>query len=47
VAALSDIVLHGYFPELAMTPRFMLLFHVMSMLMYVFLLMQLAKHRTA
>jgi hypothetical protein len=47
IAALSDIVLHGYFPELAMTPRFMLIFHVGSMLMYVFLVLQLAKHRSA
>ena len=47
VAALFDIVLHGYFPELAMTPRFMLVFHVGSMLMYVFLVMQLSKHRSA
>lgn len=47
IAALSDIVLHGYFPELAMTPRFMLIFHVGSMLMYVFLVTQLARHRSA
>jgi uncharacterized membrane protein (DUF2068 family) len=47
VAALCDIVLHGFFPELAMTPRFMLIFHSCSMLMYVFLVTQLAKHRSA
>jgi hypothetical protein len=47
IAALSDIMLHGYFPALAMTPRFMLVFHAGSMLMYVFLVMQLARHRSA
>ncbi len=47
IAALFDIVLHGFYPGLSVTPRFMLFFHTGSMLMYVFLVMQLAKHRSA
>ncbi|MES2906275.1 MAG: DUF6163 family protein [Pseudomonadota bacterium] len=47
VTALSDIVIHSFFPELAMTPRFMLIFHIGSMLMYVWLTVQIVRLRAA
>lgn len=47
LAALSDIVIHSFFPELAITPRFILIFHITSMLMYVWLTTQIIRLRAA
>lgn len=45
-AALTDLVMHAFFSDLAMTPLFMVIFHLCSMLLYLALSVQLSRQRS-